>query len=199
MDVRVVAATSRDLAEDIRQHRFREDLFYRINVARIELPPLRERREDIPLLVEHFVQRFGGEMGREVAGVDAEAMEVLARHPWPGNIREVQNVVKRAITMSRSSLLTVEDLPDEVVMDAGERPASGQGGFFDARAERMAAFEREYLTNLVRTCQGDVSRAARDARIPRGTLYRLMKKHDINPESFRHREATSDAPGNGSN
>ncbi len=198
VDVRVVAATSRDLAEEIRQHRFREDLFYRINVARIELPPLRERREDIPLLVEHFVQRFGRELGREVTGVDGEAMEVLARYPWPGNIREVQNVVKRAITMGRFSLLSVEDLPDEVVMAAGERPASGQGGFFDARAQRMAAFEREYLTNLVRTCQGDVSRAARDARIPRGTLYRLMKKHDINPEAFRHREATSVTPGNGS-
>ena len=91
--------------------------------------------------------------------------------------------------MSRSSLLSLEDLPDEVVMGAGDRPTGGQGGFFDARAERLATFEKEYLTNLMRTCQGDVSRAAREARIPRGTLYRLMKKHDINPEAFRHRES----------
>ncbi len=195
VDVRVVAATSRDLAEEMRERRFRQELFYRINVARTELPSLRERREDIPLLVEHFVQHFAGEMGREVTGVDGEAMEVLTRYPWPGNVREVQNVVKRALAMSRSPLLSLEDLPDEVVMAAGEQPVGAAGGFFGLRAQRLAAFEREYLTNLMRNCQGDVSRGAREARIPRGTLYRLMKRHDIDPDAFRHQEARVNPSG----
>ena len=185
VDVRVVAATSRNLAEEIKQGRFREDLLYRINVARIDLPPLRERREDVPLLVEHFVARHAAEMGRQVRGVDAEVIEVLSRYHWPGNVRELQNVIKRALAMCRQATLSLEDLPDEVVVAAGEKPDSEQAGFFHAREQRISTFEREYLANLLRTSGGDVSQAARDARIPRGTFYRLLKKHDIDPAAFR--------------
>jgi two-component system response regulator AtoC len=189
VDVRVVAATSRNLGDEIRQSRFREDLYYRINVARIEIPPLRERREDIPLLTGHFVQRYAAEMGRDVKDVDGEALEILSRYRWPGNVRELQNVLKRSLAMCQGGRLSVEDLPDEVVAAAGERveaPAEGSsGGFFDAREQRIAAFEREYLTQILRGTGGDVSQAAREARIPRGTFYRLMKKHEIDAASFR--------------
>jgi DNA-binding NtrC family response regulator len=188
IDVRVVAATSRNLAEEIKQGRFRDDLYYRINVARIELPPLRERREDVPLLVEHFVARHAAEMGRQVGGVDPEVLEVLSRYHWPGNVRELQNVLKRALAMSRQSILSVEDLPDEIVVAAGAKPDSDNAGFFHVREQRIAAFEREYLANLLRMSGGDVSQAARDARIPRGTFYRLLKKHDIDPAAFRGAE-----------
>jgi len=186
VDVRVVAATSRNLPDEIKQGRFREDLYYRVNVARIDLPPLRDRREDIPLLVEHFVARHAAEMGRQVTGIDAEVVEVLSRYPWPGNVRELQNVVKRALAMCRQPMLSVEDLPDEVVVAAGDRPGVDNGGFFHVRGQRIAAFEREYLTGLLRASAGDVSQAARDARIPRGTFYRLLKKHDIDPAPFRN-------------
>jgi DNA-binding NtrC family response regulator len=186
VDVRVVAATSRNLPDEIKQGRFREDLYYRVNVARIDLPPLRDRRDDIPLLVEHFVARHAAEMGRQVTGVDSEVVEVLSRYPWPGNVRELQNVVKRALAMCRQPVLSVEDLPDEVVVAAGDRPGADNGGFFHVRGQRIAAFEREYLTGLLRASAGDVSQAARDARIPRGTFYRLLKKHDIDPAAFRN-------------
>ena len=185
VDIRVVAATSRHLAEEMKQGRFREDLFYRVNVARIELPPLRDRKEDIPLLAESFVSRFAAKMGSEAVGLDPEVVEVLSRYPWPGNVREMQNVLKRALTMCQNAVLCVEDLPDEIVAGAGERSANGAGGFFPLRAQRMAAFEREYLTGLLRASGGDVSQAARDARMPRGTFYRLLKKHELDPAAFR--------------
>jgi DNA-binding NtrC family response regulator len=185
VDVRVVAATSRNLADEIKEGRFREDLYYRINVARIDLPPLRDRREDIPVLVEHFVERHAAEMGRQVTGVDPEVLDVLSRHHWPGNVREVQNALKHALAMCRQAVLSVEDLPDEIVVASGDRPGAANGGFFHVRGQRIAAFEREYLTGLLRASAGDVSRAAREARIPRGTFYRLLKKHDIDPAAFR--------------
>ncbi len=185
VDVRVVAATARDLRDEIRGGRFRSEFYYRINVVRIELPPLREREEDIPLLIAHFVARYVREMGKDPVNLDPEVMEVLPRYPWPGNVRELQNVLKRAIAMTRQKVLSLDDLPDEVVIQAGDRPTAGRGGFFHLRAQRMAAFEQEYLVNLLHACQGDVSRAAREAQLPRGTLYRLLKKHTLTPEEFR--------------
>ena len=185
VNVRIVAATSRNLAEEVKQGRFREDLFYRVNVARVDLPPLRERREDVPLLVERFVERFAAEMGKEGVLVDPEVVEVLSRYPWPGNVRELQNVLKRALAMARHATLSVEDLPDEVVVAAGEPTTGEAAGFFHLREQRMAAFEREYFASLLRASNGDVSRAARDARVPRGTFYRLLKKLGLEPAAFR--------------
>jgi DNA-binding NtrC family response regulator len=184
VDVRVVAATSRKLSEEIEAGRFREDLYYRINVARVDLPPLRERAEDVPLLVERFLERHGPETGLEDLSVDAEALELLERYAWPGNVRELQNVVRRVLTQSRDGRVTVDDLPDEIVAAVGEEGGGG-GGFFQARAQRIASFEREYLENLLRGAAGEVARAAREARMPRGTLYRLLKKHDLDPDTFR--------------
>jgi len=185
IDVRVIAATSRNLAKEIEAGRFREDLFYRINVARIDLPPLRERAEDVPLLVRRFLERLGPEMDLGNVSADAQAMDVLERYPWPGNVRELQNVVKRALTQSHDGVIIVESLPDEVVAGAGDRGDAAGGGFFQARAQRIAAFEREYLEALLRSAKGEVSRAAREARMPRGTLYRLLKKYSLDPETFR--------------
>ena len=185
VNVRIVAATSRNLAEEVKQGRFREDLFYRVNVARVDLPPLRERREDVPLLVERFVERFAAEMGKEGVLVDPEVVEVLSRYPWPGNVRELQNVLKRALAMARHATLSVEDLPDEVVVAAGQPTTGEAAGFFHLREQRMAAFEREYFASLLRASNGDVSRAARDARVPRGTFYRLLKKLGLEPAAFR--------------
>ncbi len=185
VNVRILAATSLDLAEEVRQGRFRLDLFHRINVARIELPPLRERADDIPLLVENFIARYAREMGKEAVTIDPEAMEVLTGYPWPGNVRELQNVLRRVLALTAHPTLTLEDLPDEIVARAGECPVRHEDGFFHLRERRMAAFEKEYLRHVLRMCQGDVVAAARAARLPRATLYRLLKKSEIDPAEFR--------------
>jgi len=185
VNLRVVAAASRDPAELIKEERFREDLYYRLNVGRIELPPLRERRGDVPLLVRHFVERYAREMGRLPADVSPDAMEVLTAYPWPGNVRELQNVLKRALAMTRNEVLTPDDLSDDVVTRAGPRQGAGRGSFFELRAERVAAFEKEYLVSLLRSAGGDVTSAAREADVPRGTLYRLMKRHELTARQFR--------------
>ena len=185
VDVRVVAATAHQLEEEIKQQRFRSDLYYRINVIRIELPPLRQRTEDIPLLTHHFVKQYAREIGRDGVEMDPEVLEVLAGYTWPGNVRELQNVIKRMLVITRHEEIKVEDLPDEVVAEAGNRPGKAGQGFFDLREQRMAAFEREYLRNLMIDHRGDMTQAASEAQLPRGTLYRLLSKHDLSPADFR--------------
>lgn len=185
VDVRIVAATGRDLEQMIREQRFREDLFYRINVVRIDLPPLNQRGDDIGLLAEHFAVRFGREMGRHVTTITPEAFQVLFQYNWPGNVRELQNVIRRAIALSKDHRIGLDDLPDALVINAGDRTSPEGAGFFQLRDEKLARFEREYLTTLLRRHQGDVKNAAQEAKIPRGTLYRLMKNHGLEGADFR--------------
>ncbi|MBI4408500.1 MAG: sigma-54-dependent Fis family transcriptional regulator [Gemmatimonadetes bacterium] len=185
VDVRVVAASSLDLDEEVRQQRFRSDLYYRINVARIELPPLRERAGDIALLAAHLTSRYARELGLESIEIDPEALEVLCGYDWPGNVRELQNVIKRVLAMGPQDVIRVENLPDEVVARSANRPIGNGEGFFRLREHHMAAFERQYLSQLLRGHVGDVSSAAAEARLPRGTLYRLLKKYGFNPSDFR--------------
>jgi DNA-binding NtrC family response regulator len=190
VDVRVVAATSRNVDEMVARGEFRRDLFYRINVVRIDLPPLRVRGDDIGLLAEAFAHRAAQEMGRGTAGLSADAYQVLRSYHWPGNVRELQNAVRRAIAMTQDPTAGVDDLPDEIVSVSGRMAGDGTAdatadGFFAQRARHMAQFERQYLSDLLARHAGDVSAAARDARIPRGTLYRLMKGHGLDGAAFR--------------
>jgi DNA-binding NtrC family response regulator len=185
VDVRIVAATARNLDEMIRQGRFRQDLYYRINVVRIDLPPLRERGDDIGLLAEYMAQRYGREMGRPIKSITPEAYQVLAQYRWPGNVRELQNVIRRAIALAKGPLIALDDLPDEVVAAAGEGRASGDVGYFELRDQHVARFESQYLADLLARHRGDVRTAAIEAKLPRGTLYRLMKKHNLDGGSFR--------------
>ncbi|NCY02364.1 MAG: sigma-54-dependent Fis family transcriptional regulator, partial [Planctomycetia bacterium] len=183
VEVRVVAATSRPIDEMVERGEFRRDLLYRINVVRIDMPPLRTRGDDIGLLAESFANRAAQEMGRRVNGLSPDVYQVLRSYHWPGNVRELQNVVRRAIAMTQSPTVGVDDLPDEVVVAAGR--ANAAVGFFPQRAEHVARFERQYLHDLLARHGGDVSAAARDARLPRGTLYRLMKTHALDGAAFR--------------
>jgi DNA-binding NtrC family response regulator len=185
VDVRVLAATSLDLDEEVRAGRFRSDLLYRINVAHIRLPPLRQRADDIPLLVGHFTRRYAAEMGREEMAVDERALDVLCGYAWPGNVRELQNVVKRAIAMSRRDTIYCHDLPEALVATAVSGSGARLPGFFDLREQHIASFERDFLERLLRACHGNVSEAAVSAQLPRGTFYRLIKRHGIGPAEFR--------------
>lgn len=186
VDVRVVAATSRDLDAMIEAGEFRRDLFYRINVVRIDLPPLRERGDDLGLLAEGFAFKFSKEMNRDVRGISPEAYQVLSQYAWPGNVRELQNVIRRAIVLSKDSLIGVDDLPDSLVADAGRGTKTPEAtGYFEQRDVHLAKFEKQYLTDLLKRHQGDVRAAAAEAQLPRGTLYRLMKNHAIDGGQFR--------------
>jgi DNA-binding NtrC family response regulator len=182
VDVRLVTATSRDLDEAVRRGRFREDFFYRINVVRVDLPPLRDRPGDVALLFRHFVGRFAPGMGRGPVEVADEALELLECYRWPGNVRELQNVVKRTLALASGETISVDDLPDDIVEKAGKKP---RGGFFDLREREVEAFEQRYFEDLLRECGGDVTAAAQRAEIPRGSLYRLLKKHGISANDYR--------------
>ena len=188
VNVRIVAATSRDLEAMIEDRSFREDLYYRINVVKIDLPPLRDREGDIPLLVESMIDRYVGESGRNVRDVDSEAMEVLERHSWPGNVRELQNIVRRGIALARGTSIGLEELPEDLVLGAGGRPAQVEvegETFFERREREISTFEKAYIERMLRKTGGDVTQAARDAALPRGTLYRIMKNHGIQASDFR--------------
>jgi two-component system nitrogen regulation response regulator GlnG len=181
-DVRLLAATNRDLEELVAAGRFRSDLYYRLNVFSIRLPPLRERVEDLPRLVEHFIRRFSHELGKEVQQTSPEALAVLARYPWPGNVRELQSVLKQAILQASGPVLVPDFLPPSVT----EEPPNGaavaapewdrfiaerlEGGSQDLYAEALTSMERHLLTAVLRHTSGNQVQAARILGITRGSL-----------------------------
>lgn len=191
VDIRVIAAANEDLATLVEDGRFRKDLYYRLYVGIVEIPPLRDRGGDIPLLVEHFLEHHQGASDRRVTGISPDALDVLQAYSWPGNVRQLRNVVRRALVMASDPVLVPEDLPQEIVSAVDDRAMKGIGAFFDLRAASQDSFEREYLVKMLRKCDGDVSEASSRAKVPRGTLYRLMKKHDLNAEVFRSRPSSS--------
>jgi two-component system nitrogen regulation response regulator GlnG len=182
-DVRVVAATNRDLEKMVAEGTFRGDLFYRLNVFTINLPPLRERGDDLPLLVDHFVRRFGREMGKDVRGVSPEAMDVLRRYPWPGNVRELQSVVKQALLGTTGPVVLSEFLPPAVRRGEGGADSSfdfggltayiGErlgAGAADLYADYQALTDRHLFALVLRHTGGNLSQAARLLGITRATL-----------------------------
>ena len=184
VDVRMLAATNRNVEEEVRGGRFREDLYYRLNVVKIEVPPLRERLEAVPALVAYFLEQFGSGGEQPVRGIAPETMELLTRHAWPGNVRQLRNTIERAVSLTRNEILLPEDLPDALRGRVEDRNAFPLGHFANARAERVAAFEREYLVALLLRSHGNVSRAARLGGLPRGSLHRLLRRHGLRSEDF---------------
>ena len=176
VDLRIVAATNREIDEEVREGRFREDLFYRLNVVRVQIPPLRERQEDIGALFEHFVKREGPRLKRTIREIEPGVRQALGQYPWPGNVRELLNVVRRVLTLSRGEKIHLGDLPEEILEGSREEAA---GGFFAQRDRLVRSFERRYLADTLSRNSGDVAAAAQEADIPRGTFYRLMKKYGI--------------------
>ena len=176
-DVRFVASTNRDIREEIRLGRFRQDLFFRINVLEIRVPPLRERREDIPLLVAHFLEEGSKGSGKAVEGITPEAMEWLTQYDWPGNVRELKNAVGRALAYATGPFITVQDLPEAILM-ATER----QGRFSSYREWRekiLERLEKEFLEKSIHEQGGNLTLAAKELGIHRSTLHRLIRKHHL--------------------
>ncbi len=176
VDVRVIAATNKDLIQAIAEKTFREDLFYRLNVIPIHIPPLRERKEDIPLLINHFLQEFNKELGKGVEGFSPAAIQKMMTYQWPGNIRELKNKVKQAMVLTRNNVITAEDLFFHVPVSSNK---------FQSFKEAKREFEKEYISQVLRICQGNISQAARLAKKDRKDFYDVMKKYGIQPETFR--------------
>jgi DNA-binding NtrC family response regulator len=190
VDVRVIAATHRDLREEVKAGRFREDLFYRLNVFPVVLPPLRDRREDIPLLAGHFLEKHSRLLGRALAGFAPEALRVLTGYPWPGNVRELENAVERAVAVAQGEQVEVRDLPAEV--------KGGQEGAIPAelltRMPYREAVElardrvsRDYLVAVLEELDGNVTRAAERAGMARESLHRLLKRYGVRSDDFKRR------------
>lgn len=181
VDVRIIAATNLNLADEVKAKRFRDDLYYRLNVIELKLPPLRERREDIPLLVDAFLKKCGTSRGKEVKGVSESALAMLMDYAWPGNVRELENVIERAVTLSRGEKIVPEDLPATIQGSRGDRRV------LDEAAERtlpLEAVEKEYILKILDKMGGNKYQAAHALGIDRKTLYRKLgeieegKNHD---------------------
>lgn len=171
VDVRIIAATNLNLGEEVKAKRFRDDLYYRLNVIELKLPPLRERREDIPLLVEAFLKKCGDARLKEIKGVSESALAMLMDYAWPGNVRELENVIERAVTLSRGEKIVPEDLPPAIQGARGDRRV------LDEAAERtlsLEAVEKEYILKILDKMGGNKYQAAHALGIDRKTLYRKL-------------------------
>jgi len=175
VDTRLIAATNLNLSEEIKAKRFREDLYYRLNVIEMRLPPLRERREDIPLLVDAFLKKFGQARGKDVKGMSESTLAFLIDYAWPGNVRELENVIERAVTLSRGDKIVPDDLPGTIQGSRGDRRV------LDEAAEKMHPLheiEKEYIKKILEKMGGNKYQAAQVLGIDRKTLYRKLGEMD---------------------
>jgi DNA-binding NtrC family response regulator len=199
VDVRIMAATNRDLKREMEAHRFRADLYYRLAVVTLTVPPLRERRADIPELARGFLDRIRRQLGRPVTSFHPDAMEALLRHDWPGNVRELINVIERAVLLAPGSEIRVSDFrageswaasnEQAPSVPAHQKPAPFQEYFdrplAEAREELSFAFEKEYLERALTLCRGRIGDAARRSGVNERTLYAKMRRHGLRKEDFR--------------
>lgn len=191
VDVRVIVATNKDLEDQVRKGLFRDDLFYRIHVIPVYLPPLRERKDDIVPLLEHFLKKYNQLMKKEVKGLTPEALRKLMMHDWPGNVRELENTIEYAVAMTQSDMVTEDyvlqgrsatsEHAPSPSQDPSDEPSGGLRPLKDARD----AFERDYLIQVLSMTEGNVSQAAKLAGKYRADFYDLLKKHDLNAHEFK--------------
>jgi DNA-binding NtrC family response regulator len=190
VDARVIAATNRDLLREVEAQRFRPDLFYRLSVVALQVPPLRDRVEDIPQLASGIVDQSAEALRRQVHGIDPDALAMLRAHAWPGNIRELMNVLERAVLLADGKQIMARDLPAEFASGRGggaardPSPTPGEP-FAAARDRALAGFEQEYFHGLLSAVRGDLTAAARRAELNPRTLYEKMKRHGLRKEQFR--------------
>ncbi|MFC1818381.1 sigma-54 interaction domain-containing protein, partial [Thermodesulfobacteriota bacterium] len=175
VDVRIIVATNKDLKEEVKSGNFREDLFYRIHVIPVELPLLKDRKDDIPPLVEHFIKKYSGVMGKKVTSITPAAMQKLMLHDWPGNVRELENTIEYAIAMTESNTLA-----DNLILHTKNEQEE-----LLTLQEARAGFEKKYIENLLEITSGNVSKASELAGKYRADFYNLMKKYNITPQDFK--------------
>ncbi len=181
VDVRVICATHQNLADMVQQGNFREDLYYRLNVISLPLPPLRDRPGDTPLLAYHFLRKYAAQSGKKVKAIAPETLELLEAYPWPGNVRELQNVIERAVVLAEGEMVTPAELPANLRLPQKVPAAmvADHLGLKKAKRQWVEAFEREYLITLLKKHQGNISQAAKTAGVDRKTIHRLLKRYRI--------------------
>jgi PAS domain S-box-containing protein len=178
-DVRIVAATNKKLSELVEKGAFRDDLYYRINVMRLDLPPLRERKEDIPLLIDHFISRFNRLQNRNISCVTNEVLASLVYYDYPGNVRELENIIERCFVLCQGEIIEAKHLPESVrPLAAVDRPAG-------ERAKTLKQMESILIIEALRQNKGNQTLAAKDLDINKSTLYRKLKAHNIKPQAYR--------------
>ena len=182
VDIRVLAATNKDLAAEVRAGRFRDDLYFRLQVIPLHIPPLRERREDILPLARHFLGLYTREFGKAICDFTPEAQAILQGYPWPGNVRELRNLMERIALLERCDVVGPENLPAELAAEHKSGEALAPGG---TRAHASAEFERRYLEDLLQRNGGNISRSAREAGLRRTSLQRLIRRHGLQPDAYR--------------
>ncbi|MGH7823700.1 MAG: sigma-54-dependent transcriptional regulator [Candidatus Binatia bacterium] len=173
VDVRLVSASNRNLEQWVREGRFRQDLYYRLNVIRIELPPLRERAEDIPILVEHFIQQFAAKARRHVSGTQKDALAALMNYQWPGNVRELEHVIERAVLLGKEATIGLDDLPQLLSSSANNRPQFNKAV---AKGYTLRDLEKEYIRRVLEQTNGNKTEAAKILGVDRTTLYRKLEE-----------------------
>lgn len=187
VDVRIVAATNRDLQKDVEEGKFRSDLFYRLDVVRIAVPPLRDRQGDVDVLVAHFLERFGKELG--IIRIASEAAEKLRAYHWPGNVRQLRNAIERACALGNAPELGLDDLPPELLSNEPtarvEVVDSAVGTFQEMKARRIAAMEQTYVEGLLKNHKGNVTHCSEEAGMARSAFQKLMQKYAIRSADYR--------------
>ncbi len=190
VDVRIVAATHRGLEDEVKKGRFCADLFYRLNVIRIELPPLRERTEDIPLLATHFLQKHSTATGAHITEIASDAMQALLWHPWPGNVRELENAIKSALAMADGTVLRRDDLPESVAPRVEQPPRAGslldiERPLQDLTCDLIGQVEREYFVRVLSQFKGNVARTARHSGLSRRSVTQKLQRYGLDRSSFK--------------
>jgi len=203
VDVRIIAATHKRLEDEVDAKRFRKDLFYRLNVIRLELPPLRERKEDIPLLATHFLERYRSISATPVTEIEADAMQALLLHEWPGNVRELENAIKSAIAFAEGSLIRRQNLPESIAPRLPRKPAGCALIDIDRRLPELTddligQIEREYFVRVLAEHHGNVARCARHSGLSRRSVTQKLQKYGLERIQFKRRPGSSGRARRGS-
>lgn len=181
VDIRIISATNQNPEKAVKEHRLRKDLFYRLNVIPISLPPLRERKDDIPLLTQHFIKEFNPRISNEIKGISKDALQCLIKNSWPGNVRELKNVIEQAMSMAEQNVITINDLPenikkydmsmvDDVFLDTS---------FQEAKEKCLNEFHKKYVGFLLKKYNGNITKVARECGLSRWTIYRIIENVDL--------------------
>jgi len=182
VDVRIIAATNQDLLQCVQEKEFREDLYYRLNVINIKMPPLRDRKEDLPLLVKHFIDKYNKKENKQIKGITQDVEKEFYNYTWPGNVRELENVIERAVTLTNEDIISLDTISSLVKKEGNAEPTEDEllsSPYKEARRKALDSFNVKYITKAINKTEGNVTNAAKESGIERQYLQRMLKRYNI--------------------